>query len=726
MQQPRSSSLADAPRRSVGNRPRPPMAPLGRSRLADTSTSRASASRDASGRLTSTTHLAVASSSSVPGGKILPLGENSGRARPPESRPLPPQSTSRSVGGHMLRQPPLEDHLYDADASSGGHSDGYLADRRKLSSVSARIKCCDVYIGMCGHEDPSLLRFVSWLRAELQLHGVMCFASDRSTCTDVHAHCVAREAIDSATLGVVVITTKTFSSPYGMEDLKLFLERRNLVAVFFGITQEECLARDIIEKRGELWQEEGGLLWDVYGGLEEEWKEAVNSLSCLHCRLEAHTNNWRDCILDTVVIVGRKLGRKGVIDKVKKWKETVAGIEFPFPRNDSFVGREKELLELELVLFGYLEEDEHPEMRPRRSFGRSLITENTGGRRSLDLKGKEKEPLLGKGFLEEREMEGRRVERVEYIIRGRERSGRTETTSPANGPYGKGIACICGKSGIGKTELVLEFTYRLAQRYKMVLWIGGSEELEEKAMYRVRKELMRDIPFLVVIDNLEGEKDWWDERNLMKLLPPFEALVLMKGSLENLSREEVSALKVIEVKISRIPLGLAIVRGILSELLDLCFAILDLGGRHGNLASRMVQACGWFAPSPVPGPLLVAVASSVPQECESDNIWKRLVHAVPCVRMSHYKQLEAKAMDILIRYGAALELLHHAMKALEAVKPPQPSEARTLEQAPRWRISKERPSMQSESHLYVEFSAMQAILLETISKLMHASSSGNQ
>ncbi|MQM05744.1 hypothetical protein Taro_038559 [Colocasia esculenta] len=558
MQQPRSSSPADAPRRSVGNRPRPPMAPLGRSRLAETSTSCASASRDASRRLTSTTLLAVASSSSVPGGKILPLGENSGGARPPESRPLPPQSTSSSVGGHMLRQPPLEDHLYDADASSGGHRDGDLADRRKLSSVSARIKCCDVYIGMCGHEDPSLLRFVSWLRAELQLHGVMCFASDRSTCTDAHAHCVAREAIDSATLGVVVITTKIFSSPFGVEELKLFLERRNLVAVFFGITQEECLARDIIEKRGELWQEEGGLLWDVYGGLEEEWKEAVNSLSCLDCRLEAHTNNWRDCILDAVVLVGRKLGRKGVIDKVKKWKETVAGIEFPFPRNDSFVGREKELLELELVLFGYVEEDEHPEMRPRRSFERTLITGNNGGRRSLDLKGKEKEPLLRKGILEEREMEGRRVERVEYIIRGRERSGRTGTTSPANGPYGKGIACICGESGIGKTELVLEFTYRLAQRYKMVLWIGGearylrqnylnllsilgielqsadfpegwrlkgSEELEEKAMYRVRKELMRDIPFLVVIDNLEGEKDWWDERNLMELLPPFDEVV---------------------------------------------------------------------------------------------------------------------------------------------------------------------------------------------------------
>ena len=39
--------------------------------------------------------------------------------------------------------------------------------------------------------------------------------------------------------------------------------------------------------------------------------------------------------------------------------------------------------------------------------------------------------------------------------------------------YDRGIACVLGKSGIKKMELVLEFSYRFAQRYRMELWIGG-------------------------------------------------------------------------------------------------------------------------------------------------------------------------------------------------------------------------------------------------------------
>ena len=39
--------------------------------------------------------------------------------------------------------------------------------------------------------------------------------------------------------------------------------------------------------------------------------------------------------------------------------------------------------------------------------------------------------------------------------------------------YGRGIACISGESRIKKTELVLQFSYRFAQRYRMELWIGG-------------------------------------------------------------------------------------------------------------------------------------------------------------------------------------------------------------------------------------------------------------
>ncbi|KAJ0960278.1 hypothetical protein J5N97_001893 [Dioscorea zingiberensis] len=150
---------------------------------------------------------------------------------------------------------------------------------------------------------------------------------------------------------------------------------------------------------------------------------------------------------------------------------------------------------------------------------------------------------------------------------------------------GSGVALVTGESGIGKTELLLEFAYRFSHRYKMVLWVdrqgGGPKsfaKMEEEAIGKVRREMMRDIPFLLVIDNLEVEEDWWDGRNVMELLPRFggethvlistrlpnainvqplrllhlsagEAMSLMRGTLGDLPTEDVDALRVLEEKL---------------------------------------------------------------------------------------------------------------------------------------------------------------------------------
>ena len=166
---------------------------------------------------------------------------------------------------------------------------------------------------------------------------------------------------------------------------------------------------------------------------------------------------------------------------------------------------------------------------------------------------KEKEPVVWKESEKEIEMQG-----IEFSKRHNHlRLKRGKYSKRKRGMkilYGKGIACVSGDSGIGKTELILEFAYRFHQRYKMVLWIGGGsryirqnylnirsllevdvgvenglektkirgfEEQEVAAISRVRKELMRNIPYLVVIDNLESEKDWWDHKLVMDLLPRF-------------------------------------------------------------------------------------------------------------------------------------------------------------------------------------------------------------
>lgn len=616
-----------------------------------------------------------------------------------------------------------------------------------LPSVSSEIKRCDAYIGLC-EDDPSLLRFVNWLRAELRLHGVICFVSDRSSYRDAHAHCLAKDVMDSATLGIVMVTPKTFSSPYGMEELRVFLGRGNLVAILFGLSQEECLARDIIERRGDLWENAGGFLWQSYGGLEQEWKETINKLSTVEFKLFAQKNKWRDCILDSVSLVGKRLGKSEITEKVRNWKESVVGVEYPFPRNESFVGREKELLELELALFGHIEGSEYLEMRSRRSFTAAL----NGGRPSIDSKAKDRERILAEKSNDDTDMEDRDADTIFFLSRGKKVDDPNVKIASRYELPEKGIACISGESGIGKTELALEFAYRFAQSYKMVLWVGGEarylcqnylnllpflgidssiffeenestslENLEEQSISRVRMELMRDIPYLLVIDNLESEKEWWYERNISDFLPPLggathviistrmphvmninpirllylsaaEALSLMKGSVGDLPVEEVSALRFIEEKVGRVPMGLAIVRAVLSEiyisptklldaikhmphrnltwvdrqdpilmynrgmvqLLDVCLALFDLFGEHGCLASRMVQACGWFSPSPIPIPLLAAAASTISHENDNHNYsWKRWLCAIPCVRISHNEQLEAKATEILVRLRVA-------------------------------------------------------------------------
>ncbi|XP_058073614.1 uncharacterized protein LOC131222522 [Magnolia sinica] len=648
----------------------------------------------------------------------------------------------------------------ESDRESGsqalkGPGVAFLCSPASFSS-STKLRSCDVYIGMFGQK-PSLLRFANWLRAELELQGVSCFAADRSQCRDARSHCMVESAMNSASFGVVILRRKSFSNQYTIDELRLFLGRKNLVPIFFGLGPADRMARDIIERRGELWEKHGGELWLSYSGSEKEWKEAVNGLSCVDERkLVAHAGNWRDCISEAVVLLGMRLGKRGMIERAKKWKERVEKEEYPFPRNSNFVGRKKELLELELILFGNVEgdgENECFELKAGRRQKAAEVIENKVEDRLGDITRKGKEPVIWRESEEQIEMRGTENWRLRGKNDGERHAGRKKST---NVLYGKGIACVSGESGVGKTELLLEFAYRFSQRYQMVLWVGGEsryirhnymsllpflgvdlsvenelfpeidgprsfKELEEEAIRRVRKELMRDIPFLIMIDNLESEKDWWDAKNVMELLPRFggethviistrlprilnmeplrlqclsgrEAMSLMRGSLEDLTMEEVEALKAIEEKLGRITLGLALVGAILSELpvsptkllnainripyrdlkwsgredsilrhnpfivqlLDVCFSIFGLADGPQNLATRMVLVSGWFAPSPIPVSMLASAACEVTEDDRDTQLWKRCLNVLICGFMkSHVKNSEAEASAMLVSFGIA-------------------------------------------------------------------------
>ncbi|XP_039138457.1 uncharacterized protein LOC120275813 [Dioscorea cayenensis subsp. rotundata] len=516
-----------------------------------------------------------------------------------------------------------------------------LAPSSTSVSSTSRIRSCDVYIGFHGRK-PSLLRFVKWLRAELEMQGICCFASDTARCRNSRSHDAVERMMNSASFGVVILTKKSFGNPYSIEELRNFLGRKTLVPIFFDLSFVDCLARDIIERRGELWERHGGELWMLYGGVEKEWRDAVEGLSrVIDLQLEANDGNLRECIFKTVTLLATRMGRRNMVDQVNRWREQSEKEEFPFPRNEEFVGRIKELSELELILFGDVSGDaerEYFELKTKHKRKSLKIgkaehrreEESTKDQQS-ESSNKGKDPIIWMKSDKEIEMQrvvGGTPQRSFRTFRTKS-GGKYRRKRSVKILYGKGIACVSGDSGIGKTELVLEYAYRFSQRYKMVLWVGGEtryirqsylnlrtflevdlstenhslekgkgkcfEEQEEDAIAKVRKELMRDIPFLVVIDNLENEKDWWDQKVVMDLLPRFggethfiittrlpkimnlepmklsylsgmEAMTLMKGSVKDYPIMEIDALRVIEEKLGRLTLGLGIVGAILSEL----------------------------------------------------------------------------------------------------------------------------------------------------------------
>ncbi|MCO5575718.1 hypothetical protein L7F22_029521 [Adiantum nelumboides] len=543
-------------------------------------------------------------------------------------------------------------------------------------SSSARFRTCDVYIGTHG-AGATLVRFSKWLRAELELQGIACFLADRAQYLDARSHDIALKTIDSCTFGLIIITKDTFKNLYSLQEIHSFLHRKNLVPLFLGIAPSDCLGRDIVERRGAVWEKDGGEVWRLYDGDEREWMEVLDGLSKVQeWKLEAHNGRWRDCILKAVSLLGTRLGRRSIAERERVRKEKIDTDEFPFPRNARFVGRQKELKALESLLFAVYHEDtdfsqaqglkgwpgREGNVSRRRSDADSWQRDYLHGRDIESVSGRRKSDsdwwhshisTVDDSFLSSRNnltwnnytesvcSKGRSFRKLKDELRSnghhqrtsrhRQAHFRTEvinTSLKASFRGAGGVVCVSGAAGIGKTEVVLEYAYRHSQQYRMVLWVGGEaryfrqnylnlslflgldvgtesqvgpergtirtfDEQEMEAVQRVKRELQRDVPYLLVIDNVESECDWWDSRLLSELIPTegathvilttrlpklmnletvdvsylsgLEALCLMQGK-KQFTSQDLDALKEIEAKLKRSTFGLAIVGSLLSQL----------------------------------------------------------------------------------------------------------------------------------------------------------------
>ncbi|KAG6790890.1 hypothetical protein POTOM_007060 [Populus tomentosa] len=472
---------------------------------------------------------------------------------------------------------------------------------------NAKLRSCDVYIGYHG-QNPNLMRFCKWLKSELELQGIVCFVADRAKYSNTQSHEIADRVICSVTYGVVVVTTSSILNHPSLEEIRFFAQKKNLVPIFFNT--------DLAEITGLL----------NCNSIDKECREVIDGLvKSNELKLEVNEGNGRSCVAKAAGILRAKLGRKSVAEKAAEGSE-----EIPFPRNKCFVGREKEIMEIETALFGCTDSSEQDYAVPiikGETSGQSegladeesdTFSSSRGGRFiNLELGGKCKEPTL-EAWVEP--------------VTGRNSLKRSKYKKSKSGNYktlDSSVFCINGVAGIGKTELALEFAYRYSQRYKMVLWVGGDaryfrqnllnlsqnlgldvsadaekergrirsfKEQENEAFERVKRELFRDMPYLLIIDNLETEREWWEGKDLHDLiprntggthviittrlsktmnfdimqLPPLEltdAMVLMRGKRRrDYPTEELQFLHKFDEKLGRLSFGLWLVGSLLSEL----------------------------------------------------------------------------------------------------------------------------------------------------------------
>ncbi|CAH1444244.1 unnamed protein product [Lactuca virosa] len=498
-------------------------------------------------------------------------------------------------------------------------------------SSSAKLRSCDIYIGYHG-QNPNLIRFCKWLKSELELQGIACFVADRAKYEESQSHEIADRVICSVTFGIVVVTKHSLLNHLASEEIRYFAQKKNLIAVFFDTNLNEVT--NVLGRNSD----------------GKDCKEAIEWLMKFHeFKLEATEGNWRSCVCRSVGILTGKLGRKSTVAE----KETENNVdEMPFPKNRFFIGREEEIADIETTLFGETE----------------IEVDGIRG-------GKLKEPNL--------DITIEPVIEKHSVKRPKPKHKKTKS-------FRSSVVCINGETWNGEnrggtgicTQIFTEIQIGYLDSEKERGRIRSFDELETEALKRVKRELFRDIPYLLIIDNLETEKDLHNliqgntgsshviittrlekvmnfEPMQLQPLPLSDAMMLIKGRrTKEYPFQDDEILRKFDEKLGRSSFGLSVIGSLLSEItispfalfqaidqipkeatsyfdepfwgnnqfllkvLIFCVTILqEAKGTKNHLALRMLLTGSWFSLSPI-SPNLLAVASTHMTPCTKNRFKK--------------------------------------------------------------------------------------------------------
>lgn len=183
-----------------------------------------------------------------------------------------------------------------------------------------------------------MIRFCKWLKSELEVQGIACFVAARAKYTDNQSHDAADRVICSVTFGIVVVTSYSLRNHLSLEKIRFFSQKKNSIPLFCDTDDNEIAS--LFHPSSD----------------NKECKEALEGLMrCHEIKLEANDGNWRSCVSKAAQILKGKLGRKSAGDNEVEMFEDI-----PFPRNRYFVGKERQIMEIETAFFGfggYLEQE---------------------------------------------------------------------------------------------------------------------------------------------------------------------------------------------------------------------------------------------------------------------------------------------------------------------------------------------------------------------------------